>query len=87
MLGNAVVALFAYGIVVRGEVIPTMDVFFWLAAASLVIVRYMDIRYLGGTTAEGKPASMGDWRAYSLRVFALSLVLWLFVRGLAYVIG
>ena len=87
LLGNALVALFAYRIVERGGAITVMDLFYWLGAASLVIVRYVDIRFLGGTTAEGEPAILKHWRGYSSRVLAVSVILWLVVHGLGYLIG
>jgi hypothetical protein len=86
LLGNALVALFAYGIVERGGVITGMDMFYWLGAASLVIVRYVDIRFLGGKTAEGERATMKHWQRYSLRVLAVSVILWLVTHGLDYFI-
>jgi len=86
LLGNALVALFAYRIAERGGTITALDVFFWLGAASLVIARYVDVRFLGGKTAEGEPATMKHWQRYSLHVLALSVVLWLVVHGLGYFI-
>jgi len=84
LLGNALVVLFAYRIAEREGMITPLDAVFWLGAASLVIVRYVDIRFLAGKTAEGKPATMKHWRRYSLHVLVLSAVLWLAVHGLGY---
>ena len=87
LLGNALVAIFAYRIVEMGGRITVMDVLYWLGAASLVIVRYVEIRFLGGTTGEGEPATMKHWKAYSSCVLAVSVILWLVVHGLGYWIG
>lgn len=87
LLGNALVALFAYRIMEMGGAITVMDIFYWLGAASLVIVRYVDIRFLGGRTGEGEPATMKHWRGYSSRVLAVCVILWLVVHGLGYFIG
>jgi len=84
LLGNAVVALFAYGIMQKGGALTEIDIFYWLGAASLVIARYADIRFLGGTTADGDPATMKHWQRYSLRAFAAFVILWLVVHGLGY---
>lgn len=87
LLGNALVAIFAYRIVELGGAITGMDIFYWLGAASLVIARYVDIRFLGGTTSEGEPATIKHWKRYSSRVLAVSVILWLVVHGLSYFIG
>ncbi len=84
LLGNAFVALFAYGIVQKGGALTAMDIFYWRGADSLVITRYVDIRFLAGTTAEEEPATMKHWQRYSLRVTAAFGILWLIVHGLGY---
>ncbi len=46
-------------------------------AGCLVAVRYADIRYLGGRTAEGVPATMAHWRRYVLVLMVASTAVWL----------
>jgi hypothetical protein len=78
-VGNLVLVLAAIGIGQNrgGFTLTAMDVLFWAMALCLLAVRYIDIRYLGGETADSRPASMSDWRRYALTVLGVSLALWL----------
>ena len=77
--GNLILALAAIAIAQNhfGPFVLTWtDVLFWLTAAALPIVRYVDIRLLDGATADNQPATMSHWRRYTVTVLAASLVLW-----------
>jgi hypothetical protein len=78
-IGNFVLVLTAVGIGQNraGFTLGAMDVLFWATAFGLLAVRYVDIRYLGGQTADSRPASMADWRRYAATVLGVSLALWL----------
>jgi hypothetical protein len=41
-----------------------------------IAVRYIDIRYYKGQTAEAEPATMAHWRRFSLLVICYSIPLW-----------
>ena len=62
------------------------DLGFWLVVLCLVLIRYADIRYLDGQTAEGAPATMTHWRRYSIGLLAGALGVWLILHGLSYFI-
>ena len=78
-VGNLILVLATIGIGQNrgGFTLTARDVLFWMTALCLLAVRYIDIRYLGGETADGRPASISDWRRYSAIVLGVSLVLWL----------
>jgi len=78
-VGNFVLVLAAVGIFQNraGFALTAMDVLLWGASLSLLVVRYVDIRYLAGETADNRPASMADWRRYAATVLGVSLVLWI----------
>src|SRR4030095_16555071 len=83
LLGNAVLSLIAFRIAQRGpERTWITDVPFWTVVASLVLVRYLDIARLGGTTAAGAPASFRDWRQYSWRLLLIALAVWIVAHAL-----
>jgi hypothetical protein len=83
LLGNAVLSLIAFRIAQPGpERTWITDVAFWTVVASLVLVRYLDIARLGGTTASGEPASFGNWRQYSWRLLLLALAVWIVAHAL-----
>jgi hypothetical protein len=85
LAGNAVLSLLAIAIVQRGrERAWTIDATFWVAGASLVLVRYVDITRFRGATASGKPASLADWYRYAGRLLLVSLTVWILVHAIAW---
>jgi hypothetical protein len=85
LVGNAVLFLIAIGIVTQQgrERAWITDAAFWTVAASLVLVRYLDIAMLGGTTASGGPTSFGDWYRYAWRLLLLALAVWIVAHAVA----
>jgi hypothetical protein len=82
--GNLILVLCAIGVTQQhnGFAITAMDALFWGTALCLLAVRYADIRYLGGETADGRSASMSDWRRYAAAVFGISLAMWLVAHAI-----
>jgi hypothetical protein len=60
----------------RGGFFHAADVVFWAAWGSLLLVRYVDIKFLGGCTATGERASMTHWTRYAIALTVGSLVVW-----------
>ena len=77
MLGNVLVVITAWQIAQSDSLLTAADLIFWLGVASLIGIRYADVRYLRGRTAEGQPATMRDWRRYSLGILGVSAILWI----------
>ena len=50
----------------------------------IIFIRYLDIRYCEGTTAEGKPATMADLRSFSLSAAGVFFFFWAIFQYLAY---
>lgn len=87
ILGNALLFFVLVFIFERHPKLPSLlDVAFVATMASLLIVRYIDIRFFDGQTGEGKPATMQDWRGYGILVGAVGTGGWLLARGLAHFI-
>ena len=84
MVGNLILVLAAIGIGQNqaGFALTGRDVLFWAVALSLVAVRYVDIRYLGGQTADNRPASMSVWGRYAATVLGVSLAVWLVAHAI-----
>jgi hypothetical protein len=78
-VGNLILVLLVIGIGQNhaGFAMTARDIFYWGTVVCLLAVRYVDIRYLGGETADNRPASMSDWSRYAATVIGASLVLWL----------
>jgi hypothetical protein len=63
------------------------DAVYWAIVGSLLAARYVDIRYLRGTTADGEPATMVHWRRYAVTVILISVCLWLVMHAIAFLRG
>lgn len=86
LAGNAILYLLALTIVQQGHRrASTTDVAFFAVVASLILVRYLDIAWLRGATASGKPASLGDWYRYVAWLLPLSLAVWIIARATAWI--
>lgn len=57
-----------------------LDFIFLGGIAALVAVRYVDIRYHGGLTGEGKPATLRDWTRYASFLLSISVIAWVVTR-------
>ncbi len=72
--------LFAFSLVFillnQGGFFHPADWVFWIAVASLLFVRYVDIRFCDGQTATGRRASLADWTRYSALLLACAVILW-----------
>ena len=83
IIGNAILLCCAYGIIQhRSSPFSMADAFYWAIVGSLLATR-VDIRYLYGTTAEGDPASMADWRRYAVFLVLVATGLWVGVHAIA----
>ncbi len=81
--GNALFCFALVELALKHPRFPSpMDALCLVAMASLVYVRYYDIRHCRGLTGEGQPASMDDWRKYALRISAIGVAAWAAVRFL-----
>lgn len=49
----------------------------------VVLVRYLDIKYLKGETMDNKPATLRDWRRYAVTMLAAAGVLYAVAKFLA----
>jgi hypothetical protein len=70
-----------------GGFLQTADWVFWITLASLVLVRYADIRFLGGCTGAGEPASMVHWVKYAALLSAISIALWVLAHVAGYLLA
>ncbi len=76
---------FAKMIVYGGAKIPSFtDLGVLVNLLFIVAVRYLDIRYCDGMTADGQPATMADFRSFSLKAAGFFLFFWGMLHYLAY---
>ncbi len=85
MIGNVILLSCAYGIAQhRSSLLSMADAFYWAIVGSLLAARYVDIRYLCGSTADGDRATMTHWRRYVAILGVVSTGLWLGAHAMAY---
>ena len=81
LLGNALLVIVALQILVREwGGFSGLDVAYWSVVLLLLAARYADVRYFKGTTAEGKPSTLGDWRRYAFILVLSAGAVWLAVH-------
>ncbi len=77
LLGNVLLAFsLVFVLENRGGFFHAADVVFWISVASLVVVRYADIKFFDGCTATGEHASIRHWIRYAVWLSACSATLW-----------
>jgi hypothetical protein len=82
--GNVLLFFFAAGIFSKSPgVLSWLDLGYWLVVAAAVTVRYTDVRYLGGRTADGVSATLRDWGRYAAILVGAAVVVW----GAAHLLG
>jgi len=52
------------------------DWVFWITVATLVVVRYLDVKFFNGRTATDAPATMRHWVRYTIALAACSTTAW-----------
>ena len=75
IVGNVALFLLATLIAQRSS-LSELDFVFWATVAALILVRYIDITRLHGSTKDGEPASLQHWRRYVLLLLLASGALW-----------
>jgi hypothetical protein len=71
-LVGAAICLFRYG----DGAWAALSAGFWTLVLLMIGLRYLDITRFHGTTADDQPASLGDWKRYSVKLLVISAALW-----------
>jgi hypothetical protein len=53
------------------------DILYWLAVASVIAARYVDVQFMNGHTADGAPATMKNWERYSTVLGGAAVLVWI----------
>lgn len=69
--------------IAQGKAPVLADIIFLLFTLGLVLVRFVDIRYLKGETMDGDPATLKHWRRYTLRLLIFAGFIYIAARILA----
>lgn len=76
-LGNFTLMICAAN-VLMGESSSTRasDTIFWCMVLAMIIVRFLDIKFLNGQTATGEPATLSHWLKYAIVLIIISAIIW-----------
>ena len=84
LVGNFALAFCAI-LIARGTAgLGLADVGLWLTAGVIVATRWLDVRSYAGTTAEGDPATLDDWRRHTMIIGGATSLLWLIAHAIAW---
>ncbi len=56
---------------------------FWAVVVLLIAIRFVDIAYLHGETADGDPATRSDWKRYVAVLLGTASIVWVAAHGVA----
>lgn len=84
-LGIAALLLIGLHLILSGGPTHWFDLAYWLVAILIVVARFADVRYYGGTDSLGAPSTLVDWRRYSIQLLALAGLGWLFAHALIFI--
>lgn len=74
LFGNLALLFTGFGIA-RSDNAPYLSFFYFLILISIISVRYADVKFLNGQLADvSGPATIHDWKKYSISIFLLSFV-------------
>jgi hypothetical protein len=59
------------------------DAAFLVVVLALALARFVDISFLDGRTTEDKPATLADWRRYTVWLLAAGVAVWFAAHALA----
>lgn len=82
LIGNIILYFLAFSMLV-GKGGKTSDIAYWITVVAMIGLRLLDVKLLGGETAEYKPATMAHWRKYAIKLILFSLLGYILVKGLS----
>jgi len=86
LIGNIILAGLASKIYRAEALLTIFDLAFWGIVLLIILVRYVDIKYLKGVTYEGLPATLEDWRKYVKYYSFIAAGLWILIHIVSFLI-
>jgi len=85
LLGNFALLICAAKIFMdRNVSIRASDIVFWCVVLVMIVVRFLDIKYLEGQTATGAPATIKHWQKYAFILLIAAVVIWSAAHAVAF---
>ena len=88
LIGNFILALCVVFIIQnRGDFFHAADPVFGITVVSLILARYVDIKFCRGLTATGAPATIRTWVRYTVFLVLGSAVGWALAHGASHLLS
>jgi hypothetical protein len=89
LAGNAAALLSAIWIALHAgrTLFCPADIVYIAGVGAVIVARYLDIRYCGGTTDTGEPATMTHWRRHAALMAIAGVVAWGAAHGIAFALA
>jgi predicted alpha/beta hydrolase len=81
MVGNFALLVLMVLIVQKGT-FSLLDIVFWTVVATVLFIRYADIKWLKGIGPDLQPATMKDWARYARLLFLIAGGVWAIAHAL-----
>jgi hypothetical protein len=76
-IGPMIIILIAVAFMMKSlEKNVITNLVYWGLVLSVILVRYLDIRYLKGETADGEPATLKHWKRFCIILLTIYTCLW-----------
>jgi hypothetical protein len=83
LIGNIILYFLAFSMLVSKSG-KTSDIAYWIIVVTMIGLRLLDIKKFAGETTENLPATMADWRKYSIKLILFSMLGYILVKGLSH---
>jgi hypothetical protein len=83
LFGGTTVLIFCWIYMILGKATLPVYLIYILATMSLVVVRFVDIKYFKGEKMNSEPASLSHWRRYSLLLLVCAGILFIVAKAFA----
>lgn len=84
LFGNSALLILALFIAThKYDMLLVASLAYFAIIVSMVVVRYVDIRFFNGETVDGRPATMEHWRRYAMIIAIAGLAAWLVALAIA----
>jgi hypothetical protein len=84
IFGGIAVLIYCAVFVAMGKYPGTADLLYWIIVAAILLLRFVDIKFLNGETLDNKPATINHWRIYALKISVASGILYALAKFVAY---
>ena len=81
MVGNFALLIFM-GLIVQKGTFSVLDIVFWAVVATVLFIRYADIKWLRGIGPDLQPATMKDWAKHARLLTIIAGGVWVLAHAL-----